>query len=762
MKKIGLLIISLTLLQSITAQTPSQQWLSKYNGKGDYSDKFNAIKVDNTGNSYQTGYTINAGNKKDFLTVKLNLAGDTLWTRTFDGTGNSDDEALDIAIDASGNAYVTGVSKGATSEDDYLTIKYSSTGVFQWSATYNYSSNQDEQANSIGIDDAGNVYVTGQSDSDASSSVVNDDYATVKYSSTGVQLWVNRYNGTGNGTDRAMKMAVNGIGNVYITGRSDNGVDDDYVTIKYVTGGLQTWLATFDSGDKDKAEDITIDSSLDLIVTGRSNNGSDDDFLTIKYSESTGADLWNGGIRYSGGNGDDKPTALTTDGNGNVFVTGRTDSDNSAVTNYDFVTIKYNSTGNVIWESTYNGTGDGNDTPSDIVVDWNGKVIVCGQTDTDASLSVTNNNSIVISYSISGNQSWIMTYNGTSNLSDGANAIGVDFTGNIYVAGSSDNTSSQKDGLVLKYLTSGAQNWVQNYNGKGDNSDNVNKIVVDAFGNSYLAGYTYNVGTEKDLLVVKLSPVGDTLWTRKYNGTSNNSDEATDIVVDATGNVYITGYAKESNTGYNFITSKYSSTGNLSWSTQYNNTTANGSDKASNISIDISGNVYVTGYSNATSTGNEDFITIKYNSAGVQQWATRYNGSGNSTDIPIGIQLNGTDTYITGKSFNGIDDVIATVKYNSIGIQQWASIYTSGNGTDRPAALKVDASGNSFVIGRTNNGTDDDFVTIKYNSTGVQQWATLYNSTTGDDRGMAIEIDGSGNSYVTGKSSNGLLIISQR
>ena len=755
MKKTVLLLIFLTSLQAIIAQSPTQQWLSKYNGKGDNSDKFNAIKVDASGNIYLAGYSVSTGNKKDFLTVKMNSSGDTLWTRKMDGSGNSDDEALELVIDASGNTYVTGVSKGATSEDDYLTIMYSATGVLQWSATYNYIYNQDEMPTAIGVDGTGNVYVTGFSDNDVDAAVINDDYATVKYSSTGLQLWANRYNGAGNATDRATGMAVTSAGVVYISGRSDNGTDDDFVTIKYTTGGVQTWLTAFDSGDKDKAEVLTIDASENVYVSGRSNNGTDDDYLTIKYS-TNGLDLWGGGTVYDSGTGDEKPTAIAVDGSGNVYVTGRSDSDISALTNYNFATIKYNLSGSQQWAATYNGTGNGSDTPSGIEVDGTGKVIVCGQYDADASLTVTNNNCLVISYTSTGVQSWLILYNGTSNLSDGANALAIDGSGTIYIAGGSDNLITQKDALVAKYTTTGTLAWAKNYNGKGDNSDNVNKIVVDASGNSYLAGYTYNAGSEKDLLVVKLSPIGDTLWTKKYNGTSNNSDEAMDIAVDAAGNVYITGYAKESITGYNFITSKYTSTGILSWSTQYNNAVINGSDKASNLLVDATGNVFVIGSSYSSPVGNEDYLIVKYNSTGVQQWINRYNGSSNASDIPIGIKQNGTDTYVTGKSFNGTYDVIATVKYNSTGVQLWEALYSSTNGTARPAGLEIDATGNVFIIGRTNNGMDDDFVTIKYNTSGVQQWATLYNSTTGDDRGTAIAIDAFGNSYVTGQSSNGL------
>ena len=114
MKKISTLLFFLIIIKISFSQVPAQQWLSKYNGKGDLSDKFNAITIDLSGNVYLTGYSVNSGNKKDFLTVKLSPAGDTLWTRTLAGLGGSDDEGLDIAIDLSGNVYVTGYSKGNT------------------------------------------------------------------------------------------------------------------------------------------------------------------------------------------------------------------------------------------------------------------------------------------------------------------------------------------------------------------------------------------------------------------------------------------------------------------------------------------------------------------------------------------------------------------------------------------------------------------------------------------------------------------------
>ena len=116
-------------ISNIYAQQPSQQWLNRYNGKGDYSDKINCAIADNSGNIYLAGYIVNSGNKKDYLIAKLNSNGDTLWTKTYNGSGKKDDEVLAIACDASNNVFVTGYSKSTNNEDDIVTLKYDPNGL---------------------------------------------------------------------------------------------------------------------------------------------------------------------------------------------------------------------------------------------------------------------------------------------------------------------------------------------------------------------------------------------------------------------------------------------------------------------------------------------------------------------------------------------------------------------------------------------------------------------------------------------------------
>jgi uncharacterized delta-60 repeat protein len=741
------------------AQEPTEQWLSSFNGQGDFSEKFNCVAVDDFENSYLAGYTVIAGNKKDYLTVKLSPAGDTLWTRTMDGLGNGDDEILALTIDASGNVYVTGYSKGNETNDDYLTIKYNDLGSLQWSARYNHSSNQDDQANSIAVDLAGNVFVTGQSDADPSAAK-NDDYATIMYSSDGIPIWEKRYDGNGASTDRAVKIMVGNGGDVFVTGRSDNGSNDDFVTIKYTSNGTQIWLKVLDRGGNDKAEAMILDAAENVYVTGRSDNGSNDDYLTIKYSNS-GDEIWPGGVLYDGvGQGDDKPTAIAVDGAGNVYLTGRSDGAMSSIVNYNFVTLKYNAAGNEIWTVTYNGTGDGSDTPSGIALDIAGNVIVCGQYDADPSTTETDYNSVVVSYSSEGMINWEKTHAGTANDKDDAKAIVVDLTGNVYIAGMVENLGTQKDALMIKYSMAGNEITTVHHHRSGDNSDHVNAMMVDTEQQTYLAGYSYTVKGEKDFLLIKLAANGDTLWTRTYNGSSNNSDEAEDLVIDASGNTYVTGYCKESISGYNFITRKYSPTGALIWSTQYNNSAVNGSDKAKKIALDALGNVYVTGYSDSDPSEvvkNEDFLTIKYNPAGIQIWTARFNGAGNSSDVPCDLKVdNNGNVFVTGKSSNGLNDDFATLKYNASGVLQFQKLLDGLQGDDKPKALKIDESSNVFVTGTSFNGTYYDFRTVKYNASGVEQWNTNYVGANGDTKAVDLALDGWGNCYVSGTSSNGM------
>ena len=206
--------------------------MRRYDGTGSGEDVANALTVDDSGNVYVTGYSTN-GINYDFATIKYSPNGASLWVRRYDGPGNGSDQADALVLDSDGNLYVTGWSVVNGGGADYNTIKYAANGDTLWVRRYTGPGNfHEDGASALAVDASGNVYVTGRS----VGSDTSFDYATIKYNSFGDTLWVRRYNGLENGFDEASALAVDDSGNVYVTGESDGTgtFDYDYATIKYV------------------------------------------------------------------------------------------------------------------------------------------------------------------------------------------------------------------------------------------------------------------------------------------------------------------------------------------------------------------------------------------------------------------------------------------------------------------------------------------------------------------------------------------------
>jgi uncharacterized delta-60 repeat protein len=213
----------------------NQLWAARYNGSGNSDDSASAMAVDSSGNIYVTGWSRGSGTNFDYATIKYCPDGNQLWVARYDGPGNNSDHAYAIAVDGSGNVYVTGSSYGSGTSPDYATIKYAPDGNQLWVARYNGPENMDDQALDLTIDNSGNIYITGWSSFNGQ---YNYDYTTIKYASDGNQLWVARYNGSGNGADFARALTVDSSGNIYVTGASYSGTSDDYATIKYTQHGI--------------------------------------------------------------------------------------------------------------------------------------------------------------------------------------------------------------------------------------------------------------------------------------------------------------------------------------------------------------------------------------------------------------------------------------------------------------------------------------------------------------------------------------------
>ena len=218
---------------SISSQV-TQQWVARYNGSGDSTDTGRSIAVDASGNIYIAGLTISVNatdTSSDFLTIKYNPSGEIQWMQKYDGTGHSYDAALDIAVDNSGNVFVAGISTGNGSYYDIVTIKYSTSGVQQWQQRYNGPANDIDQPASMLLDNSGNVYITGKS----SWSFNNIDIVTIKYNTDGALQWLKRYNSPFNNWDEPLSMTIDNISNIIVTGfRVVNGSSYNILLVKFI------------------------------------------------------------------------------------------------------------------------------------------------------------------------------------------------------------------------------------------------------------------------------------------------------------------------------------------------------------------------------------------------------------------------------------------------------------------------------------------------------------------------------------------------
>lgn len=421
----------------------------------------------------------------------------------------------------------------------------------EWIARYDDLRNGPDDAMAMAIGPSGNIYVTGRSGSDWT----NTDILTIAYDPSGHELWISRYDGTGNGEDYSLAIAVDSSEIVYVTGGSTNNMMNlDYTTIAYDSSGTELWVATYDGPAK--SNDIAC--------------------------------------------------AIAADNYGNVYITGGSHNFISETSvEFDIATVAYDSFGNELWVATYNGPGNHQDVGRDIALDSQGNIYITGESKNNA-----NHDYITIVYDSSGNILWLSRYDGPSKFYDQANALILGNSGNVYVTGQSWTHGNNFDYATIAYNTKGKELWVARYDGPGNAHDEGLDIVIDPFENIYVTGRSSKDGLNFDYFTIGYDKKGNERWTKRYNGPGNGYDAALSMAIDSSNNIYVTGQSRGNGTYFDYATIAYDSFGNELWIARYNGV-GNRDDVPSAIVVDSSHNVYITGNSWGGMT-HYDYTTVKY------------------------------------------------------------------------------------------------------------------------------------------------------
>ncbi len=546
-RQIPLLILICILMSSAEAQVDTA-WVRRYNGNANQDDqpyRETILAIDEIGNVYVTGITDKNPNplpestNYDYLTIKYNSIGEVKWIKSYNGPTDKNDIATAIAVDNIENVYVTGISRDSITGDDFLTIKYDSNGVEQWIVRYDLGHESDHPY-CLAVDDSGNVYVGGS----GTHLPGGWDYLVIKYNADGDTLWVRTYNGSADDEDYGTAMAIDSSGNVYITGRSHQSgtvACYDYVTIKYNSIGEEQWIARYNGpdGSTDEAWGIAVDGSGNVYITGASSTGYAWNCATVKYN-TTGVQQWES-IYDAPGFSWDNGYGIVLDGSGYVYVTGNADSDplDDAI-GYDYLTIKYNSDGDTIWVRWYNGTANNWDEAHAIAVDNSGNVYVTGY----GIESGTGRDFVTIKYNSNGDEKWIARYNGPANNWDEAWALKIDDDNNVYVAGYSKGPGTWFDYATIKYnQLTGISEKVNGRNGGMD----IIRVTPSIFSTETKISFAHVLKSNKDRItiydingrkvkqdLVANSP-GSITWSGVDDGGNNVPPGVYFIVIDERG-----------------------------------------------------------------------------------------------------------------------------------------------------------------------------------------------------------------------------------
>jgi hypothetical protein len=380
-------------------------------------------------------------------------------------------------VDASGNIYVLGVSANASTNTGYVVLKYAPNGNQLWAARYDSTNFPTASPTGFALDNGNNVLVTGSA-------------VTVKYDANGNLLWTEPYSG--------QAIVVDPGQNIYITGVSEN-----FTTIKLNPTGSNLWSQTWTyQGLPNLSQAIALDSSTNVYVAGKEGVQVPQGDVAvhigmIKYGVN-GNQLWEVDTSAGSFDYDVQVVGFQLDSLNNIYIEANYLDGGFSL---PYSTYVYNSNG-VGVAIAGNPTGSIASMSHGLALDKQGNLFVAGAAvyaySTYATYKIVGSN---------GSYVWTNLYPANPVGNSAATSVTSDDADSAYVTGCSTNAATGNDIVTIKYDSNGNQLWVQRYNGPGNGNDAGNAIAVDNSGSVYVAGYETETNGFTSMILIKYSPV---------------------------------------------------------------------------------------------------------------------------------------------------------------------------------------------------------------------------------------------------------------
>ena len=265
----------------------------------------------------------------------------------------------------------------------------------------------------------------------------------------------------------------------------------------------------------------------------------------------------------------------------------------------------------------------------------------------------------------------------------------------------------------------------------------------------YSIGRTLVSGEGENLLVKKHHLDGTLAWEVVYSNPGSTIDYGVDLQVDASGNVYALAAMDNGLTGYDVFLAKYTSTGSSGWTYTYHSSGSD-DDVPTSLVLDNSGNCYITG-STAYGSGNDDVLVLAVGNTGTLNWSNTLDHDGQA-DGGVLVAVEGSEVHCFAiTTDDGGQYELSRIKYNlSTGTQNTVNRTSIGSNMELTDLQKA-PNGNYHACGSLVNGAGDaDMAVYSFSSTMGTNWSYTYDDDGNNDRARALDFDASSNVYLTG------------